>query len=379
MTMRVAVIGCRGMPGVNGGIERHVEELYPRLVERGVSVTVYARSAYCQGDEACGGVRVVSLDCLSGRYTEAITHTARSMWHARHGGYDLLHVHAIGPGLVLPFASPLGFRRSVLTFHALDYERAKWGRGAKAVLRISEHVAVKCATEVIAVSRSGSRHLEGKYRREIRYIPNGPGKLTRRPPGQLLRRLGLQGGDYVLFVGRLIPEKCPDDLVAAITDLPDLKVVFAGDSSHTDEYTNRLRSAAGTQAIFPGYMYGSDLEELYSSALAYVLPSEVEGLSISLLEALAFGLPVVVSDIPGNVEALGDPPAGLVYPLRDRRALAAALKRLAGSSELRRDLGAQAVARVELVYDWEAIADQTLAVYERALGRPGPARQTGPP
>ncbi|MBN2566125.1 MAG: glycosyltransferase family 4 protein [Candidatus Eisenbacteria bacterium] len=367
--MRVAVIGSRGMPGVNGGIERHVEELYPRLVERGVSVTVYARSAYCQGDTECGGVRVVSLGCLSGRYTEAITHTARSLWHARRGGYDLVHVHAIGPGLLLPCARLLGFRRSVLTFHALDYERAKWGPVAKAVLRISEQVAVRCASEVIAVSTSGARHLEGKYRRRIHYIPNGPGKLTKRPPGQLLQRLGLRGGDYVLFVGRLIPEKCPDDLVAAMRELPELKVVFAGDSSYTNEYTNRLRSAAGAQAMFPGYMYGSDLEELYSSALAYVLPSEVEGLSISLLEAMAFGLPVVVSDIPGNVEALGDPAAGLVYPLRDRGALAAALESLAGSSELRRDLGAKAVARVEQVYDWEAIADQTLAVYERALGR----------
>ena len=367
--MRVAVIGARGMPGVNGGIERHVEELYPRLVERGVSVTVYARSAYCQSAD-CGGVRVISLGCLSGRYTEAITHTARSMWHARRGEYDLVHVHAIGPGLLLPFARLLGFRRSVLTFHALDYERAKWGRVAKAVLRISEQVAVRCATEVIAVSTSGARHLDDKFHREIHYIPNGPGKLTRRPPGDLLRRLGLQGGDYVLFVGRLIPEKCPDDLVAAMTALPELKVVFAGDSSHTDEYTNRLKSTAGAQALFPGYMYGRDLEELYSSALAYVLPSEVEGLSISLLEAMAFGLPVVVSDIPGNIEALGDPPAGLVYPLRDRHALAAALKRIAGSVELSRDLGEKAVARVRHAYDWETIADQTLAVYERAMGRP---------
>jgi len=368
--LRVAVIGARGMPGVNGGIERHVEELYPRLVERGVSVTVYARSAYCQRDTECGGVRVISLGCLSGRYTEAITHTARSMWHARRGEYDLVHVHAIGPGLLLPFARLLGFRRSVLTFHALDYERAKWGRVAKAVLRISEQVAVRCATEVIAVSTSGARHLDDKFHREIHYIPNGPGKLTRRPPGDLLRRLGLQGGDYVLFVGRLIPEKCPDDLVAAMTALPELKVVFAGDSSHTDEYTNRLKSTAGAQALFPGYMYGRDLEELYSSALAYVLPSEVEGLSISLLEAMAFGLPVVVSDIPGNIEALGDPPAGLVYPLRDRHALAAALKRIAGSVELSRDLGEKAVARVRHAYDWETIADQTLAVYERTMGRP---------
>ena len=107
----------------------------------------------------------MSLGCLPGRYTEAITHTARSMWHARRGEYDLLHVHAIGPGLLLPFARLLGFRRTVLTFHALDYERAKWGRAAKAILRISEQVAVRCATEVIAVSTSGARHLEGKYHR----------------------------------------------------------------------------------------------------------------------------------------------------------------------------------------------------------------------
>ena len=365
----VAVVGCRGMPGVHGGIERHVEELYPRLVRRGARVTVYARSAYVPGDTVCDGVEVVSLGALSGRTTEAISHTARAIWHARRGGYDVLHVHAIGPGLLIPFARLLGFSSCVLTFHALDYERAKWGPAAKAFLRLSEQVAVRSATEVIAVSRSGERHLVDHYRREVHYIPNGPGELTRRPPGEVLRRLGLQGGDYVLFVGRLIPEKCPDDLVAAIAELPQMKVVFAGDSSYTDEYTRSLRSAAGSRALFPGYMYGSDLEELYSSALAYVLPSEVEGLSISLLEAMAFGLPVVVSDIPGNLEALGDPPAGLVYPLRDRAALVAALDRLAADPDLRDELGRRAVARVREAYDWETIADQTLAVYEQARGR----------
>lgn len=370
MTLRVAVIGSRGMPGVHGGIERHVEELYPRLVERGVEVTVYARRAYVPHDTEHAGVRVVSLGSLPGRYGEAISHTALSMWHARRAGYDLLHVHAIGPGLLLPLARLLGFRRALLTFHALDYERAKWGPIAKAVLRLSEHIAVRCATEVIAVSTSGARYLEGKYRREIRYIPNGPGKLTHRPPGALLERLGLRGKDYVLFVGRLIPEKCPDDLVAAVTELPGVKAVFAGDSSHTDEYTSHLKSAAGAQAIFPGYMYGSDLEELYTNALAYVLPSEVEGLSISLLEAMAFELPVVVSDIPGNVEALGDPPAGIVYPLRDRRALAGALGQVAEDAGLRRDLGDKAVVRVRQAYDWEKIADDTLAVYQMMMAAP---------
>ncbi len=370
MTLRVAVIGSRGMPGVHGGIERHVEELYPRLVERGVEVTVYARRVYVPHDTDHAGVRVVSLGSLPGRYGEAISHTALSMWRARRAGYDLLHVHAIGPGLLLPLARALGFRRTVLTFHALDHERAKWGPVAKAILRLSERVATRCATEVIAVSTSGARYLEGKYRRQIRYIPNGPGKLTHRPPGALLERLGLRGGDYVLFVGRLIPEKCPDDLVAAVTELPDVKAVFAGDSSHTDEYTSHLKSAAGAQAIFPGYMYGADLEELYANAMAYVLPSEVEGLSISLLEAMAFGLPVVVSDIPGNVEALGDPPAGIVYRLRDRHALAAALKTIAGSADIREELGERAAVRVRQAYDWETIADRTLAAYDRAMAAP---------
>lgn len=367
--LRVAVIGSRGLPGVHGGIERHAEELYPRLVKRGVQVTVYARRAYVAQDAEFKGVRVVSLGSLSGRHTEAITHTALSLWHARRGHYDLVHVHAIGPGLLLPLSRLLGFRRSVLTFHALDYERAKWGRFAKAVLRLAEHVAVRRATQVIAVSQSGARHLESRYHRQIHYIPNGPGELSKRPPGALLKRLGLQGGDYVLFVGRLIPEKCPDDLAAAVVALPHLKVVFAGDSSHTDEYTDRLRATAGSRALFPGYMYGADLEELYSSALAYVLPSEVEGLSISLLEAMTFELPVIVSDIAGNLEALGAPPAGLVFPLRDREALADALRRVAADADLRRDLGRRATTRVREAYDWEIIADKTATVYRQAVGR----------
>jgi glycosyltransferase involved in cell wall biosynthesis len=367
--LRVAVVGCRGLPGVHGGIERHAEELYPRLVERGVHVTVYARRAYVPSDTEYKGVHVVSLGSLAGRHTEAITHTALSLWHARRGSYDLVHVHAIGPGLLLPLAWLLGFRRSVLTFHALDYERAKWGRVAKAALRLSEHVAMRFATRVIAVSESGARYLESRYRRQVHYIPNGPGDLSPRPPGALLGRLGLHGGDYAVFVGRLIPEKCPDDLAAAIAVVPQLKAVFAGDSSHTDEYTQQLRATAGSKALFPGYVYGADLEELYTSALAYVLPSEVEGLSISLLEAMSYGLPVIVSDIPGNLEALGRPPAGIVFPLRDREALAQALTRVATEEDLRQDLGRRAVARVREVYDWDVIADKTAAVFRQAVAR----------
>ncbi len=264
--MRVAVIGCRGMPGVNGGIERHVEELYPRLVERGVSVTVYARSAYCQGDEACGGVRVVSLGCLSGRYTEAITHTARSMWHARRGGYDLVHVHAIGPGLLLPCARLLGFRRSVLTFHALDYERAKWGPAAKAVLRIAEQVAVRCASEVIAVSTSGARHLEGKYRRRGPLHPQRPRQVDETPARTVARATGSAGRRLRALRRSPHPREVPrrprggdDGTARAQGGLrrrlePHRRSIHEPACGRCDAPEGRGRAAV----CLPGYMYGSD-------------------------------------------------------------------------------------------------------------------------
>lgn len=364
--MRVAVVGSRGMPGVHGGIERHVEELYPRLAALGVDVTVYARREYVQHDLVYKGVKVVTLPSPGGRYGETISHTTRAILRARRGHFDVLHVHAIGPGMLLPLARLVGFRRTVLTVHARDYERAKWGRFAKAFLRLSERVGVKCASQVIAVSESGADYLRWRFSREVNAIPNGPGALVRRPPGKVLASLGLRGGDYVLFVGRLIPEKCPDDLLAAAAAVPGLHVVFAGDSSYTDAYARTLREAAGPRALFPGYVYGVELEELYSSALAFVLPSEVEGLSISLLEAMSYGLPVVVSSIPGNLEALGDPRCGLVYCVRDRTALTAALQRLATDPRLRERLGRAAGARVAKVYDWDAIAKRTLDVYGRA-------------
>jgi len=126
MTMRVAVIGSRGMPGVPGGIERHVEELYPRLVRMGIDVTVYARREYVPHEGVVEGVRVVTLPSFGGRYGEALTHTALSLVHASRRHFDLLHMHAIGPGVLLPLARLLGLRPAVLTFHSFDYKRSKW-------------------------------------------------------------------------------------------------------------------------------------------------------------------------------------------------------------------------------------------------------------
>ena len=366
--MRIAVIGSRGMPGVPGGIERHVEELYPRLARLGVDVTVYARREYGCRSRTVSGVRVVALPSYGGRYGEALSHTALSLLHASRGGFDLLHMHAMGPGVLLPFARLLGLTPAVLTFHTFDYKRSKWGPGARAFLRFSEFVSLRSADAIIAVSELATRHIWEKYHRSARYIPNGPGGLRRREPGAFMQKLGLAPGGYVLAVGRLSPEKCLEDLIAAHEQaLPDVSLVLVGDTSFTDGYVARLRALAGPRVVFTGYLHGEALEELYSSALIFALPSDLEGASLSLLEAMSLQCAIVASDIPANREALGDPPTAITFPAHDCAALAVALGDLARDAAQRERLGRAAAARVRDAFDWDRIAASTLQVYESVL------------
>lgn len=356
------------MPHVPGGIERHVEELYPRLVRLGVDVTVYARRRYVPRSCVVEGVNVIALPSFGGRNGEALSHTALSLAHASRRDFDLVHMHAMGPGVLLPLARVLGLRPAIFTFHSFDYRRSKWGPVARAFLRFCEYVSIRSSDAIIAVSEAGTTHITERYHRSAHHIPNGPGGLRRREPGELLDRLGLVPDGYVLAVGRLSPEKCLEDLIVAQAEaLPHLKLALVGDTSYTDEYIARLRSLAGAQVLFPGYLHGEALEELYSSALVYAIPSEIEGLSLSLLEAMSLGCPIVASDIPGNREALGDPPAGLTFPARDRGALGAALRNLAADASLRESLAEAAATRVHDVFDWDAIAAATLEVYRGTL------------
>jgi glycosyltransferase involved in cell wall biosynthesis len=368
--MRVAVVGSRGMPHVPGGIERHVEELYPRLARLGVDVTVYARRDYVPQSCRVDGVTVIALPCPGGRNGEALSHTALSLMHAARGNFDLVHMHAIGPGILLPLARMLKLRPTVFTFHSFDYRRSKWGPGARAFLRLSEVISVKSADAVIAVSEAGARHIRAKYHRPVWHIPNGPGRLQWRAPGEEIARLGLTPGGYILSVGRLSPEKRVEDLIAAhAATAPHLQLVLAGDTSYTDDYIAELRSMAGPRVTFPGYVQGKALEELYSSALIYAIPSDIEGLSLSLLEAMSLGCAVAASDIPGNREALGEPPTGLLFKPRDRAGLGSALGTLADDARLRERLGQASAARILDVFSWDAIAAATLRVYEAALSR----------
>jgi glycosyltransferase involved in cell wall biosynthesis len=369
MTPRIAVIGTRGIPNVHGGVEYHCEELYPRLVELGFDVTIFAREPYVTSPCEFRGVRVVPLPAVSRKSLEAITHSARAAYEAARGKFDICHFHSVGPAATIPIARLFGARGIVFTMHGPDYEQRKWGANAKRFLRFGEAVGARQADAVISVSEHIQKRLEEHYGREVLYIPNAPREIRPTRPGSLLSSLGLKGRDYVLYVGRLVPDKRVEDLIAAMADVhPSLPVVIAGHSSHAWEYGALLRESAGSKAIFTGWVDWLRTQELFSNAAAFVLPSAVEGLPLSLLEGMAHGVPCIASDIAANTEVLGEPSAGLVYPVGDVPALRATLQRVFDDPALAASLRLAGPKRIAAQYDWDRIARQVADVYHGVLG-----------
>src|SRR5437764_2910257 len=373
--MRVAFIGTRGVPATFGGIEHHVEEVGSRLAERGHDVTVYCRANYVpESRPEYKGMRLVRLPTVSSMRLDAIVHSALSTVRALGQGYDIVHFHALGPGVMTPLTRYGSRARVVQTVHGLDDARAKWGSGARALLRGGGWLSARVPDATIVVSRTLATHYATKYGRQVSYIPNGVARPACTPsPRAISTRFGLHGGDYVLFVGRLVPEKAPDVLLRAFRRVPgDLRLVIAGGSSFTDRYTDALAELAAEdkRVVLSGYVYGDTLAELYANAAAFVLPSFVEGLPLTLLEAASYGRPVVASAIGPHTEIVGaDGPGRRLVAAGDEGALASALEEtVAGGSEVTR--GASALRdRVLDEYSWDRAVDATAALYPRLVGR----------
>ena len=239
--LRIAVLGIRGFPDVQGGIERHCQELYPRLIGYNFDITVLARKGYVKGHTfSYKGVKIVPLWAPKSKYLEAICHTALGIfWLAkRRRDFDILHLHAIGPSLMAYPARRLGFRL-VITHHGSDYERKKWGTTAKKILQLGERLGARYAYLIIAVSKHIRRLLFEKYKSVAIYIPNGVNIAKGSPPGTTLADFSLEKGKYFLTVGRLVPEKGFLDLLEAYADLStDWKLAIVGAADHDDDYKN---------------------------------------------------------------------------------------------------------------------------------------------
>ena len=368
--LRIAMIGQRGVPATFGGVERHVEELGARLAARGHEILVYTRTNYAQElRERWRGMEVRNLATVDSKHLDAIVHSARSTVAAIRARADVVHYHAVGPGLPSPLPRFASRASVVQTIHGLDSQRAKWSAAAQLVLRTAEWMSAHVPDETIVVARHLADHYQERYGRRTSYIPNGVDEPTVRAPEAIATRWGLTTGSYLLFLGRLVPEKAPDLLMRAFRRMPgDVRLVIAGGSSFTDDYVAGLERAAADdpRVILAGYVFGAELDELYSNAAAFVLPSAVEGLPLTLLEAASYGTPVVASDIAPHLEVVGaDGPGHRLFPVGDEGALAEALRRVTADTLAEREGAAALRSQVLATYRWDAIADATEAVYRR--------------
>ena len=372
--LRIAFIGLRGVPAKEGGIERHVEELGARLAERGHHVTVFCRRNYVAEKVAQHrGMHLRYVPSIGTKHLDFIAPSAMSSLLVLGGSYEIVHYHAIASGLVAPLPRYLSRSKVVLTVHGLDYARAKWTGIARIALKLAEPLSARVPNATIAVSQALADHYAKKLGRPAAYIPNGMPESDIRPLGEISRRLGLDNAPYFLFVGRLVPEKAPDLLLRAFAKVPgDVRLVIAGSSGFSDSYADLVRRTAATdpRVVMAGGVYGTDLSELYSNAAAFILPSSLEGLPITLLEAIAHHAPVIVSDIAPHLEVAGRDGTGHhVVPQGDPQALTAAMLRVLHDPDGERRAAASFAGEVAGRYSWEAAATATEAVYERVLGR----------
>jgi glycosyltransferase involved in cell wall biosynthesis len=366
--VKIAMVGQKGIPATYGGIERHVEEIGARLAERGHEVTIYSRLHYTKVGGIYRGMRIVRLPSLNTKHLDTITHCALSTIDTILRRHDIVHFHALGPSVFSGFPH-LRRSRTVVTVHGLDWQRGKWGRAAQWFLRQCEKPAIRFPDGTIVVSKALHDYFLENYHAETVVIPNGVNPGVQRQPNKI-RRYGLDHNRYILFVGRLVPEKGCHLLLEAFRKVKtDFKLVMAGGSSFSDGYVDSLsKICEGDERVqMLGYVYGDVLEELWSNAYLVVQPSFIEGLSISLLEALSHGKCILASDIPENMEVVEG--CAVTFRTQDAEDLRQKLQYLLDDPDEvdRMARGCRSYARER--FSWSKVVDATEAVYRDVLDK----------
>lgn len=372
------MVGQKGLPATMGGVERHVEEVGSRLASRGHEVLVFCRSSYgSSAHQSYRGMTLLEAPTIATKHLDAIVHSAASTWGALARRADVVHYHALGPGLMTPVPRYLSRAAVVMTVHGLDHQRDKWGAPARAVLGAAHWMSGRVPNRTVVVSRDLAAHYGEHFRKTVACIPNGVTTPVLTDASDFVRSIGLVPDEYALFVGRLVPEKRPDLLIRAVLASDCIRqLAIIGDSSFSDEYSRRLRELAGDdpRIVFAGFVGGAHLEEVFQRAGVFVQPSDLEGLPLTLLEAIANGVPVLASDIAPHLEVIGSgSPAHRIFTRGDVDSLRTALEQmLAGALG---GSGDDLRVRVLEDYSWDSATDQLEDLYLRAVdGRRGRVR-----
>lgn len=372
--LRIAMLGHKRIPSREGGIEIVVEELASRMANAGHQVVCYNRAGHHVSGAAYdtekrkqyGAVRLKTVPTIEKKGLAAVSSSFFACLCSALSRYDVVHIHAEGPAF-FSFLPKLFGKRVVVTVHGIDWQREKWksGFGSK-YIRQGEKNAVRYADEIIVLSKGVQDYFQQTYGRTTRFIPNGVNAPEKQPAEDITQKYGLTKDSYILYLGRLVPEKGIRYLIEAFRQVrTDKRLVIAGGSSDTDTFTEELHEMAkdDPRILFTGFVQGRTLEELYSNAYLYTLPSDLEGMPLSLLEAMSYGNACVVSDIPECTEVVEE--KALVFPKGNVNALRECLQDACDHPDKIDNLKQQAADYICARYNWDDVVKETLQLYGR--------------
>jgi glycosyltransferase involved in cell wall biosynthesis len=373
--MRIAMIGCKGVPATmafGGGVERHVEQLAPRLAAFGHEVTVYVRPfTNPRRHRTWNGCRLITIPTIRQKHVETITHVFLSSIHAIGQGYDIVHYHGVGPSTVAWIVRLFAPKtKVVVTFHSRDQFHEKWNVFGRMYLAWGEWTAVRFPHATIAVSHVIQKFCERMYGVHVAFIPNGIEPPRRRIASDAIEKMGLRPNGYFLGLGRLIPHKAFDVALDAFLTVPTaLEFAIVGDAGYDERYAERLYAMAerDSRVKMLGFRTGRELEQLLAHCYALVHPSRSEGLSVAVLEAMSYGKVVVMSNIPENLELVDH--SGISFPVDDVGRLRDTLAWLSEDAEILRERGDRAREMVIRDYNWDSIAVKTDRLYREVVSR----------
>ena len=367
----IAMLGQKRIPSREGGVEVVVEELATRMVKNGNNVTCYNRRGHhVSGKEYDArkikeykGIRIKTVPTINCRGLAAMSSSVFAAIRAAFGKYDVVHFHAEGPCAMLWLPKLFG-KRCIATIHGLDHMRAKWGKLASTYIMLGEKCAAKHADEIIVLSKGVKDYFKETYNRDTVYIPNGVNRPEIKGTNEIEEKWGLKKDSYILYLGRLVPEKGIKYLVEAFKDVKtDKKLVIAGGSSDTDEFSNELKEMAGDdeRIIFTGFVQGEPLDELYGNAYIYTLPSDLEGRPLSLLEAMSYGNCCLVSDIEECASVVED--KAIVFEKSNVEDLRKKLQEACDDNEIVENYKKNAADFICEKYSWDDVVEKTMELY----------------
>lgn len=372
--MKIAMIGHKRIPSREGGVEIVVEELATRLVNKDYQVDVYNRKGNNVADKNIKtqkikeykGVKIITIPTINKKGIDALLYSFFATIRALFGKYDCIHYHAEGSCGMLWIPHLLGIR-TVVTIHGLDWQRSKWGGFASKYIKFGEKCAAKYADEIIVLSKSVQEYFKETYDRDTHFVPNGVNKPEIKKPNIIKEKYGLGEENYILFLARIVPEKGLDYLLEAYKNIKtDMKLVIAGGSSHTNGYYDEIveKAKQDERIILTGFVQGEELQELYSNCYLYCLPSDVEGMPISLMEAMSYGRRCLTSDIEENTQVTGK--YGMTFKKSNVEDMRIKLEH-AISNEYKDEWYSLKEISDFIIenYDWNNVLEKTMRLYEK--------------